>query len=160
MWSGCGSRCFKARDVNETIRDLLIAVDTTGEPPSYGWTAEFDRVRAVQSALERIAGRRFDLDENVQDATFFTELAIHVPGREAGWIDTVFAIRFSAFGRLFTNWSHGPERLPEAVEAELIRTVEAAGFRFVPPAAANELYTGRYPGWHGMTWWSRFFDYL
>jgi hypothetical protein len=114
----------------------------------------------LQPTLERIAGRPFVLDDGAQDASFFADLSIQTPGERPNWIDTMVAVRFSNFGRLFTTWSHGPERLPAAVEAELVAAVEAAGFRFVPPGALDEPYTGRSEVFRSTTWWIRFFDYL
>src|SRR5262249_31079602 len=116
---------------------------------------------ALQAELGRIAGRPFVLDDRAQDASFFADLSIQRPGPRAGWIDTVFAVRFSNFGRLFTTWSHcQAEQLSEATAAALVAAVEHAGFRYVPASALDEQYAGRHPGLRGTSWWIRFFDYL
>ena len=145
------------------VRELLEAADDPDHaehPPGFDWAGLRARVAALQPVLERIAGRPFVLDDGAQDASFFADMSIQTTGERPNWIDTVFAVRFSNFGDLFTTWSHGPERLPEAVAAKLVAAVEAAGFRFVPSEALGELYTGRYPRFRSTTWWIRFFDYL
>ncbi|HJT78239.1 MAG TPA: hypothetical protein VJ739_13630 [Gemmataceae bacterium] len=146
------------------IRELLDATDDSEHaehPPGFDWSALRGRVTALQPELERVARRPFVLDDKVQDASFFADLFIRRPGPQTNWIDTVFAVRFSNFGRLFTTWSHcETEQLPKAVAAELIAAVERAGFRYVPPSVLDEPYSGRHPALRGSTWWIRFFDYL
>ncbi|HEY6726670.1 MAG TPA: hypothetical protein VI197_21700 [Polyangiaceae bacterium] len=115
---------------------------------------------ALQPVLEHIAGRRFVLDDRVQDASFFADLSIQTPGPKPNWIDTVFALRFSNFADLFSTWSHGPETLDHAVAKELVAAVAAAGFHFVPYEALQEPYTGRCGAIRPKVWWIRFFDYL
>jgi hypothetical protein len=145
------------------VHELLDAADDPGHaehPPGFDWAALRSRVISLQPVLERIAARPFVLDDKAQDASFFADLSIQIPGPQPNWIDTMFAVRFSNFGDLFTTWSHSPERLPDALAAELVAAVEAVGFRFVPPEALEEPYTGRYTGFRSITWWIRFFDYL
>ena len=149
--------------MEQAVRELLESVDDPihGEcPPEFDSATTYERAKSLQPILEQIAGRSFVFDDGVQDASFFADLSIHRPGPKAGWIDTVFAVRFSNFGNLFTTWAHGPEQLPEATVAELIAAVERAGFRFVPESALAEVYSGRHPGLVGINWWIRYFDYL
>jgi hypothetical protein len=146
------------------VRELLDAADDPVHAegnPALDWPAIHAAVAGLRPELERIAGRAFVQDNNVQDASFFTELSIQRPGQQPNEIDTVFAVRFSGFGRLFTTWSHcEAERLPAEVAAELVAAVERAGFRYVPAAAFDAPYTGRHPGFAGSSWWIRFFDYV
>jgi hypothetical protein len=108
----------------------------------------------------RIAGRAFELDDRVQDATFFADLSVQRPGPKPNWIDTVFAVRFSYFGMLCTTWSHcETERLPDEVVEELLAAVSRAGFKYVPAEPLAAPYTGRNPAFAGSSWWIRFFDY-
>jgi hypothetical protein len=145
------------------VRRLLDAADDPEHaeyPPGFNQTTMRARVAALQPVLEQIAARPFVLDDRAQDASFFADLSIQTPGPQPNWIDTVFAVRFSNFGDLFTTWSYGPERLPDTVAAQLVAAVEAAAFRFIPPAALDEPYTGRFAGFRNTTWWIRFFDYV
>jgi hypothetical protein len=146
------------------VRVLLALADDPDHaeyPPGFDWSALQARVTALQPDLERLAKRPFVLDDKAQDASFFGDLSIHRPAPEPNGIDTVIAVRFSNFGDLFTTWRHcEAEELPEQVAAELVAEVTRTGFRFVPPAALDEPYSGRHPGFRGGTWWHRFFDYL
>ncbi len=150
--------------MDQAIRELLDAVDDPEHaeyPPGFDWAALRDRVAALRPELEQIAARPFILDDKAQDASFVADLSIQRSGAQSHWIDTVFALRFSNFGELFTTWSHcQTEQLPEAVAAKLVAAVERAGFRYVAPSALKEPYSGRHPNLGGTTWWIRFFDYL
>jgi hypothetical protein len=146
------------------IRILLALADDPEHaeyPPTFDWSALRARVAALQPELERVAKRRFVLDDKAQDASFWGDLSIQRPAHKPNGIDTVFAVRFSNFAELFTSWHHCEgEQLSKEVAAALIAEVARAGFRFVPPAALDEAYSGRHPGFRGGTWWHRFFDYL
>jgi hypothetical protein len=150
--------------MEQSVRELLDAADDpthVEDDPRIDWLAIHTRVAALRPELERIAGRAFVLDDRVQDATFFADLSIQRPGTRPNWIDTVFALRFSNFGWLFTTWSHcEAERLPDELAAELVAAVSRAGFRYVPASALDAPYTGRHPGFSGSSWWIRFFDYV
>ena len=145
------------------VRELLDAADdpvNVEGDPTLDWPSIHPLVAALKPELEQIAGREFVQDKSVQDASFFTELSIHRP-RPPNCIDTVFAVRFSGFGLLFTTWSHcEAEKLPPDVAAELVAAVSRAGFRYVPAEALDTPYTGRHPGFAGSSWWIRFFDYV
>ena len=149
--------------MEQAIRELLDTADDAEHaefPPRFDWAALRERVVLLQTELERIAGRPFVLDDQVQDASFFADLSIQRPGPQPNWIDTVFAVRFSNFGALFTTWCHcQTEQLSEALVAALVAAVKEAGFRYVPPSALDEPYSGRHPGFAGAAWWMRFFDY-
>lgn len=146
------------------VRELLEAADDPVHAecdPTLDWPAIHAQVAALRPELEGIAGRAIVQDKSVQDASFFTELSIHRPGSQPNWSDTVFAVRFSGFGKLFTTWSHcEAERLPDALVAQIVAAVERAGFRYVPAAALDVPYTGKHPGFGGSSWWIRFFDYV
>jgi hypothetical protein len=145
------------------LREILERADDAGRaeyPPGFDRSAIRDRLGVLQPELERIAGRAFVLDDNAQDASFFGDLSIQRPGPEPNWIDTVFALRFSNFGELFTTWNHCQvEQIPEQTVAELVAATRQAGFVFVPPSALEETYSGEHPYFRGKPWWPRFFDY-
>ena len=146
------------------VRELLEAADdpvhAEGDP-TLDWPAIHARVAVLRPLLERIAGRAFVQDNNVQDASFFTELSIQRPGPQPNSIDTVLAVRFSGFGLLFTTWSHcEAERLPPEVTVELVAAVSRAGFRYALAGDLDVPYTGQHPGFAGSSWWIRFFDYV
>lgn len=150
--------------LEQDIRKLLDSADHpthTEFDPSSDWAGLRASVAALKPELERIAGRPFVLDDTAQDASFFADLSIQKPGPKRNWIDTVFALRFSNFGRLFTAWHHcQSEQLSDEVAAKLVEAVEHAGFRYIPAEALNAEYTGRNPKFAGSSWWIRFFDYV
>lgn len=148
--------------MEQAIRELLDSADDTEHaeyPPGFGWLALQTRVRALQPVLETIAGCSFVLDDGAQDASFFGDLSVHITGERPNHIDTIFAVRFSNFGDLFTTW-HTVDGMPTAVATKLVEAVQTAGFRFIPSDALQEPYTGRSPGFRGAAWGIRYFDYL
>ena len=119
------------------------------------------RVRALVPALEAIVGQALTVDKDVQDASFFTDVACHrevsLPG--AGRVLTpILSVRFSCFGDLFTVTS--AEDVSPSVLDQVIARVAGAGFVHVPASDLSEPYTGRHPSFQATTWWIRFFDYL
>jgi len=158
--------------MEEALRERLEAADDPihlEHPPELDdlspvevveyWDEINERLERLERKLSRIAGRTFVLDDEVQDATFFGDLSIDRLA-EAGAFESVFVVRFSNFGSLFTAWSSpGMERLHDDVIAELVRAVSFAGFHYVPTDVLYTPYTGRHPYFAGSTWWMRFFDY-
>ena len=156
----------------DTLRVLLGAddVDRCESPRGFRWETEMAKVRALGPVLERIAGRKFEVDENVQDASFFTDLGTYdTRARPQGGTlrFAVLTVRFSSFGRLFTVWSvdddaeavRGPKLPPEIVRA-VIDAVGQQGYVYVDAEALHADYTGANPHLQGGSWWIRFFDYL
>jgi hypothetical protein len=160
--------------VTDAVRERLQAADHRAVlwPRGFDREAAIKRVATLKPELERIAGCAFELDNSVEDATFFADLSIYRLFEKVvlGFIQpqqfmlSVFTVRFSSFGFLFTAVSayepRDPERLPEDVEAELVRTVSEAGFFYVPEEALHTPYTGTHRRFVGSTWWARFFDYV
>jgi hypothetical protein len=147
-----------------TALAILHAADhptATEFPPGFDWAAGVGRVRALKPACDRVAGRIFDLDDNVQDASFFADIALHAPSQLRNVIDTVFGLRFSCYGNLFTQLGPtGPERVPEVVAKQVIHLAVAEGFVFVPAQILEEPYTGENKIFLSENWWYRFFEYL
>lgn len=128
-------------------------------PSGFDWRRAIDEVRNLKPEVERIAGRAFDFDDQVQDASFFAGLAIHKPAERV--IETVFGVSFSCFGRLFTDWANcASERLPPETADAIIGRIEAAGFVHVSEDALALPYSGTNPAFEGQPWGYRFFDYL
>ena len=131
----------------------------------FDWRGELEKVRELVPVLEEITGRRFEIDENVQDASFFTDLTIdeELSGAQGGrLVLTVLGVRFSAFGKLFTTWSaeEASTPLPPEVTSKVIDAVHQRGYVYVEATALDADYTGANPHMRGTSWWSRFFNYL
>jgi len=149
--------------MNTQMLQLLQSADDAVNcysPPDFHWQQAIERVRQLKPQIEQAAGRPFEIDEHVQDASFFTDLALLVPADEPRVIATVLAIRFSAFGDLFTTWTWGAEQLPTPIVQEVITIVQGAGFHYVDAESLAEKYSGANPVFAGGTWWWRFFDYV
>lgn len=149
--------------MNPDTLQLLRSVDdpepeNCESPPGFNWTASMKRVRSLKPELEQIVGRHLDIDENVQDASFFTELAAHVPGEDS--IETAITIIFSAFGGLFTIWSSMPNEIPEAAVQKAVDAVQRHGFRYVDTESLEEAYCGTNPVFQHSRWIDRFFSYI
>jgi hypothetical protein len=146
-----------------TRQRLLDADDPVAHefPEGFDWTAAMARVGALVPALEAVVGRPLTIDNHVQDASFFTDVACHREVSHPGMgrvVEWVFAVRFSCFGDLFTVIS-AADVAPSMVE-QVIAVVSGAGFVHVPAAELSEPYTGSHPSFLETTWWIRFFDYL
>jgi hypothetical protein len=132
--------------------------------PILPWKQEIARVKELKPQLERASGHAFELEDNVQDASFFADLAAHTkarPGLGGQIVGTELAIRFSGFGRLVTIFSTESDESPLPQAASLVGILEAAGYLYVPCEVLEEEYSGnladRFP--QITTWWLRFFDY-
>jgi hypothetical protein len=149
--------------VDDAIRVLLEAADDpvhAYEPPDLDWDALGKRLTELRQTVSQIARRRFEVDDEVQDATYFGDIE-HLRRNETSnaW-EQVLAVRFSNFGSLFTTLQGSEaEPLPDQVIAEVVQAVSYAGFHYVPFDVLGEPYTGRHPAFAGSTWWHRFFDY-
>jgi hypothetical protein len=147
---------------------LLESVDdpqACEHPSQFDWHGSMSRVRALKSRLESITGHTFIMDENVQDASFFTDLAILSGERYFSGIGTAvgsrIVIRFSCFGNLFTVYSTlEDEKLEESIVQDIIAEVQRHGFVYIEADGLEEKYTGVNPHLKGQSWWTRYFDYL
>ena len=152
-----------------TLKDLLVADDPLQceAPRDFDRDATLPRIRALQPALERLTGLAFQLDDRVQDASFFADLSAVDPverelptGGRA--IETFIGVRFSAFDDLFTIWNASSVRpLTDEERSRVAELVSSAGFLYAPPELLELPYTGNnLPLHHLRDWWLRFFDYL
>jgi hypothetical protein len=147
--------------------ERLLAADSPLHwecPPDFDYPAELAAVDNLRPTFEAIIGHPVDLDRNVQDAAFFSELAYQAAPRTmpiGSIILTYVAVRFSCFGRLVTIWGNVPETpISNTLELALAVELENRGYCYVPAATLDEPYSG--PNVHAAsiaTWWLRFFDY-
>jgi hypothetical protein len=159
--------------MNPSTHDALVSADRLSEWefPSDVEEDLWSRVESLVSGIEAIVGRKLDVDRNVQDASFLTDVGLldeRYYDRKSGTgaISYVFSFRFSNFGRLFTL--HGTEwkqRFDEDKLGDALDFIRSHGFVYV---ASDEL-DSPYDGVNGpnspvsvspVTWWTRFFDYI
>ena len=100
--------------MDRAVRNILIAADRLGEWefPSDIKESLWPAVDALLAELESITGYELDIDRNVQDASFLTDIGLldsryYDRAKRSGAIYFIFSFRFSNFGRLFTL--HGGE---------------------------------------------------
>lgn len=154
--------------MDDEILNTLLQADHPNAceaPPGFNWAREIKRVRALQPLVESMTRRKFEIDEYVQDSSFFTDLGTFIDERHpTGGIHrhTVLALRFSAFGGLFTAWSvcRDEDELADETIERVVGAVRQAGFVFVAAEDLQCEYTGANPHLSGTSWWIRFFDYL
>ena len=149
-----------------TVEDLIDADDFAGgyAPPNFDYEAALARIRPFQSELERLTGLAFQLD-GAQDATFFADISARDPvprnlnGNQI--IETFVAVRFSAFGNLFTIWSTSSTRpLTDEERRGVAELVSAAGFLYAPVELLQLPYSGVQFSQHDIQdWWQHFFEY-
>ncbi|MBL4637357.1 MAG: hypothetical protein JKY56_26110 [Kofleriaceae bacterium] len=150
--------------MDESTRQLLIASDhaTACEaPPGFNWKESMRRVRVLVPRLEQLVGQSLSTDENVQDASFFTDVACYREASHPGIgkvLVPIIAIRFSAFGNLFTVTK--ADDFDDDAFTSAREMTSKAGYLYVPADQLDEPYTGANPHLANTTWWTRFFDYL
>lgn len=152
-----------------TVEDLIDADDADDfaggyAPPNFDYEAALARIRPLQSELERLTGLSFQLD-GAQDATFFADLSARdpVPRKLNSHliIETFVAVRFSAFGNLFTIWSTSSMRpLTDEERFRIAELVSSVNFLYAPVELLELPYCGVQFSKHGTRdWWQHFFEY-
>ena len=143
--------------------ELLQASDDSTNfeaPPGFDWGGAILEVRGLQLKLELILQRKLELDDQVQDASFFADLS-YSQRVASDSIDLVFCFRFSSFGRLFTVYDTCSEelRFPEPIIHRVIEIVEQEGHHYVDSETLDKPYSGTNLYFVGKSWWYRFFDH-
>jgi hypothetical protein len=138
-------------------------LDRVEHPESYDWSGAMAQVRELIPIVEHLTGRTFAVDEQVQDASYLTDLAtydvVKRPGKHTELV-AVLAIRFSNFGRMFTVWWNTSTPLPAETVSRVIDVVRERGYLYVDSAALDASYSGGNPRWKGVSWYTRFFSYV
>ncbi|MCH7227165.1 hypothetical protein [Haloferula sp. A504] len=157
--------------MNPETKRILLEADEQGHwefPPSSAPGTAIKEIDAMLPELERILGIKLDVDRNVQDASFLTDVGYlddryYDRQKGVGALSYLFSFRFSNFGRMFTlfgsDLDDGGGTKTNVMAAK--RYIEDRGFTFVDADELEELYDGKNePFDNKLTWWVRFFDYL
>ena len=154
----------KPLQMNTEQHALLLSCDVKGaweHPPDAHWQGSITELEALHPSLEASLGTRLELDKQVQDASFFADLGVLVrQPSSSGTKVFAYAIcfRFSWFAKLYTI--HG-SAIEQYIIVEAQRLLAEHGYQYVPEAALQGLYDGlNEPLEPGLTWWTRYFDYL
>lgn len=159
--------------MDKDTHSILVSADRLNEWefPSDAEGDPWAEIEALLPALESLTGQTLDVDRNVQDASFLTDVGLlsdrhYDRTTGTGCIYYVFAFRFSNFGRLFTL--HGGEwedRCQEFRLYDALDLIKSRGFVYVKAYDLDSPYDGV----NGpdnpicgspLTWWIRFFDYI
>ena len=164
----CFNNCLVGMEYS--IRDLLLKFDRLGEwegPANSDWASRYSEVEATKPKIEAIVGWPLDIDRNVQDASFLTDIGLldaryYDRKTNTGALYYIFAIRFSNFGHMFTlHGAEWEERYDELQLGTVIKLLESQDFAYIPADQLASLYDGvNEPLSNGFTSWTRFFDYL
>ncbi len=153
--------------MDQAVRDILTAADRLGQweypADDYQYRDLWADVDAIIPQLETLVGFSLDVDRNVQDASFLTDVGLL---ENAGAICYKFSFRFSNFSRLFTL--HGAEwqqRYDELQLSDCLELLRKNGFTYIPADALDAPYDGvngpdNPISGSPLTWWIRFFDYI
>jgi hypothetical protein len=159
--------------MDKETHDILVTADRLNEWefPSDSADDLWAEIDALLPMLESLTCRKLDVDRNVQDASFLTDIGLlsdryYDRKTGTGVIYYIFAFRFSNFGRLFTlHGGEWEERHQEFHLTECTELIKSRGFVYV---RAEDLESP-YDGINGsdnpidgspLTWWIRFFDYI
>src|ERR1700722_17124900 len=155
------------------IHDILLQNDSVTDveyPPGFDWQTSMAAVEALKTQVERILGQSLQLDDQVQDASFFAELFVLGDGAvgPTGVTTMVFkiAIRFSTFGKMATiHTNSAASALDKYPVARIADLLVQHGFQYIPAEALGERYDGKLKGLDRSvaseaTWWYRFFEYM
>lgn len=150
--------------MDQELHTLLINSDVAGaweNPPDANWASAVAEVKHLKPQLEAALGLELRLDDGVQDASFFADLGLLIEQPTPDgviYLSYEICFRFSWFAKLYTI--HGTTwecRLTERAKVVLARE----GFIYVPADELAEPYDGINPPFEaGLTWWTRYFDYL
>ncbi len=160
--------------MNSELRELLLSVDDPNEwefPNGFNYYEAIGKVKNIKTLVESVLEHTLEIDECVQDASYFTELYIleenQRKSRNAGkghihYVD--FAIRFSAFGSLVSIYSShfNTDFLQKYPVDRILNILKDNGYVFVEASLLQEPYDGLHSKLHnsGVSWWNRYFDYL
>lgn len=157
--------------MDKDLKNLLLHFDDANEwyaSKHFDYYKEMERVKNIKKLIENKTGYKFEIDEYVQDASFFTELFIleksQKEAKENGEgyaLSYELAIRFSSFGNLVTIIMNPNDGETKYNTVSLINILKDNGYTYIVAENLNEPYDGKNKVLVGeYTWWGRFFDYL
>jgi hypothetical protein len=155
-------------------KEIIRMLEDADDPENCEYPRDFDRYTVIDSVidlkydLERIAGRPFDLENRILDASYFAELEIRdaTPTKvlDLGEVTVrVVRLRFSCFGQFFTILEESlTDRLSRSIIRDLIAAAGDHGFVYIDEGVLlEEPYTGCNKELKDLSsWWERYFDYI
>jgi hypothetical protein len=158
--------------MEKSLLDFLISIDDAENceaSKNFNYLKEMDNVKNIKNKLESLVKEHLEIDEFVQDASFFTELFILETSQKMrkdngeGYVCLFdLSIRFSSFGNMVCIFSNNDFDIYSKYPIkEIIDLLKSEGYVYVDAKQLDELYTGinTHIG-DKDTWWIRYFDYL
>lgn len=154
--------------MDQGLKNLLSSFDDAQEwyaPKHFDYFKKMESVRNVTKLLEEHTGYKFEIDESVQDASFFTEIKIlesSIQERKDKGLNYLglysLFIRFSSFGNLVTMSCRSDFDLGQD---DIIKILRNEGYIYIDPKDSDEPYDGKNKSLiDEYTWWDRYFSYM
>ncbi|RDY22486.1 hypothetical protein CHF27_013220 [Romboutsia maritimum] len=161
--------------MEKELKALLLSFDDEEQcecPQNFNYLDEMKRVHSIKSQIENIIRNKLRIDDQVQDASFFTELAIYKKSKNKRdypcedfkgtvWLCDL-GIKFSSFGNMVTisSVTEGDMYSKYPIE-KIIEILKNNGYIYIDSESLNESYDGinKYMD-EESTWWVRYFDYI
>lgn len=154
----------------DKFHKILIQVDEKDHwefPPKSAKGTSYSELEEIKVLLDEIFEISLDFDKNVQDASFLTNIGelddrYYNRKTKSGAVVYKYAFRFSNFGRLYTVIGNHNKDQGITLKIEKAKNfLEQKGFVYIPLEILNVKYDGvNEPFEKGLTWWTRYFDYL
>lgn len=158
--------------MEDSLKKFLLSVDDVEEceaPKTFDVIKEMKKVKKIKSQIEKIIGCNLELDEWVQDASFFTELHIieesqkERKGKMESYVGLYnLSVRFSSFGNMVTMFSNNGVDIYNTYPInEIVALLEDNKYVFIRAESLDEPYDGMNKYITDKdTWWIRYFDYI
>jgi len=148
-------------------KQILLEFDEAGSfetPADFDYDNLISQIEKLKVKLETIFSSEFKIDDQIQDASFISDLII--PNKLL--IEIVngyrYSIRFSNFGKLVTI--NGIENINSDNLEILQKVLTNHKFIFLEPNEIDAHYDGKFESFKSIyggrtpTWFERYFDYL
>lgn len=158
--------------MEDELKKLLLSFDDLEEceaPKNFNYANEMKKIRSIKNQIENIIKKELIIDEYVQDASFFTELAILQKSQnkqKSNGESSVYlydlSIRFSSFGSMVTIFNNTENNIDNKYNIEkVIEILKDDGYIYINLESLDEAYDGinKYIT-KGDTWFTRYFDYI
>ena len=157
-------------EMRKTLHDLLISADEKGQweyPKGFKWNKRMKILQEIKSELDEVFDFQLDIDCNVQDASFTTDIGLldessYNRKTQSGLLNYIFSFRFSNFGNFYiVDEINNSNKVYTNKIDKCIEILNSKGFILINSSELNEEYNGiNKPFEKELTWWTRYFDYL
>lgn len=155
------------------LKELLISFDDAIEweaPDGFVYLDEISKVESIKPIIEELLNEKLEIDNRVQDASFFVDLFILEESQciqrsnsssYCGIYD--IGIRFSSFRNMVTIFTNTEKPIASKYPINnLIALLISKGYVYISAELLHESYDGINLRMRkgNITWWMRYFDYV